>query len=172
MIDKPKWLPETLHFDGNWEAFIKSVYQIFERDFKQSKPIFRTLPVLYDSKIEDGKEAGFWHIVQKDDPNSKERLPDIRRCEHIPWPKPIIEHSNERGISVWKNDRKTNRNNRRQIRVLIWFEELDYLIILRERPSIMILITAYCVEQESYREKLRRERDEYLEMQKPPSQAT
>jgi hypothetical protein len=172
MTEKPEWLPETLHFNGNWDEFIESVYEIFERDFKRTKPVFGTLPVKFDSRIENGKEAGFWHIVQKEDFQAKERLPDIRRCEHIPWPKPIIEHSSDKAITIWKNDRKTNRNNSRQIRVLIWLEDFDYLIILRERSTEMILITAYCVEQESYREKLRQEREDFYKMQKPPFQAT
>lgn len=175
MSNPPAWLPEPLCFEdfkGNWEEFISVVYQVFTKDFKQSKLVWEQLPVAYDAKIIDGKEAGFWHIVQKEDSGSGERVPDIRRCEHISWPRPIIEHSGERVISVWKTERKTSRRNQRQIRVLIWFEHLDYIVILGQRPALMILITAYCVEHESYRQKLRRERDDYYKMQKPPFRTT
>jgi|WetSurMetagenome_2_1015567.scaffolds.fasta_scaffold182708_2 hypothetical protein len=170
-MDKPQWLPDTLHFDGNWEEFITGVYHIFERDFKLSKPKFGTLPVNHDSRIIDGREAGFWHIVQKDDPLANERLPDIGRCEHIPWPKPIIENSSDKTISVWKIEKK-KPGSPRQTRVYIWLEDFDYLIALRERPQEMILITAFCVGHESYKRKLRQERDNYLKMQKPPFRAT
>jgi hypothetical protein len=160
MMYKPQWLPEPLCFGGNWDQFINIVYAVFKRDFINTRPIYKTLPVNHDTRIIDGREAGFWHIVQKDEPLVKERVPDLRRCERVPWPKPIIENSNDKSISVWKDERK-KPGRPRQIRVLIWLEDLDYIIVLRERPREMILITAYCIEFESHRQKLRKERDGY-----------
>jgi hypothetical protein len=172
MIDKPKWLPDTLHFDGNWEEFIKTVYALFERDFKHNIPRFRTLPVYHDAKIiENGQEAGFWHIVQKDDSQARQRLPDIQRCEHMPWPKPIIENCEDKTVSIWKVEKK-KPGSPQQTRVYLWLEDFDYLIAMREQPYEMILITAFCVGYESYKAKLRKERDYYLKRQKPPLRTT
>lgn len=161
----PSWLPVALVYDdfkGDWSKFLSAVYAIFEHDFKESKPTYNGLPVSYDSAIEDGKEAVFWHLICRDDIKTKNRELDIRRCERIPWLRPIIEHSIEPTISVWKNIRQ------RKINVLIWLEALDYLIVLVEKTKYMILVTAYCTDIQSKRNKLIKERNEYYKMQKPP----
>jgi|GEM_PF-4070423 len=49
---------------------------------------------------------------------------------------------------------------------------LDYVVVLAERPRAMILVTAYFVDIESHKQKLRKERYRYYEMQKPPGGAT
>jgi hypothetical protein len=46
------------------------------------------------------------------------------------------------------------------------------LSVLAERPRAMILVTAYCTDIESHRDKLRKERDEYCRKQKPPGGTT
>ena len=37
-----------------------------------------------------------------------DRTPDLRRCERIRWPRPIIEHESEDSILVWENERRGN----------------------------------------------------------------
>jgi hypothetical protein len=83
----------------------------------------------------------------------------------------MIEHSTDTSLSVWKNERKKPGRSR-QTRVLIWLENLDYIVVLAERPREMILVTAYCTDIKSQRKKLEKERSEYYEMQKPPDKAT
>lgn len=173
-MTKPAWLPDELRysdFGGDWEAFLAAVYQIFERDFKQSAPSYSGRRVAHDTRIEDGKEAGYWHITCRYEARTRAREVDLRRCERIPWPRPMIEHSADRQLSMWKDERK-KPGRPRQTRVLIWLESLDYIVVLAERPRAMILVTAYCVDIESHKQKLRKERDRYYEMQKPPGGAT
>ncbi len=166
-MTKPVWLPDILCFNGDWDNFIATVYQVFENDFKNTKPTFQGLVVNHDTNIEFGKEAGFWHIVQRDDKIAEERVPDIARCVRIPWPRPIIDNSTDADVSVWENERKKS-GNPRQKRMLIWFEAENYLVVLTVKPRYAILVTAYCVDNESYRNKLRKERDEYYIKQKTP----
>ena len=169
MTSMPPWLPKALcyaDYKGNWERFISDVYSIFLNDFKHSRINYAGRTIVYDSTIEFGKEKTFWHLVQRQDFNVKERLPDIRRCERIPWPRPIIEHSNDNIISMWKKEIK------RQIRIHIWLEALDYIVVLAEMPRVVVLVTAFCTDIESQRRKLIKDRDNYNEMQKPPRKAT
>jgi hypothetical protein len=173
-MTKPSWLPDPLQysdFNGEWDRFLATVYQIFERDFKKSNPKYQDYPVTYDSRIEDGKEAVFWHMTCRYYPGTRGREMDLRRCERIPWPRPMIEHSTDTSLSVWKNERK-KPSRPRQTRVLIWLENLDYIVVLAERPKEMILVTAYCIDIKSQKEKLKKERDGYYKMQKPPGGAT
>jgi len=154
-MTQPSWLPDALRysdFDGDWERFLATVYQIFERDFKKSRPSYRGFPLKYDSRIEDGKEAGFWHMTCRDDPKTKYRELDIRRCERIPWPRPMIEHSQDKQLSAWKNKRG------KEIRILLWLEGMDYLVVLKESRNTVILLTAYCTDRDHTRNKLRSER--------------
>lgn len=166
MSARPSWLPEELHYgdyDGDWERFLSDVYGIFERDFKRSKPYYRGQAIPFDSKIENDKEAAFWHIVQREDPKSHEKVPDLRRCERMPWPRPMIDHPSDSVVSVWENVRN------KQTRILIWLEQLDYLVVLVKKPKVTILVTAYCTDIPSMHTDLIRERDEYYQkMQKPP----
>ena len=174
MTSRPPWLPKELRYadyKGDWDKFLEAIYGIFECDFKHSCPKYKGLPLFYDSRMEAGKEAAFWHLIQRHDCRAQDRVPDLRRCERIPWPKPIIEHPTDKAMSLWKNERKSPKGGR-QTRVLLWLEKLDYIVVLAERPKETILITAYCTDIKSQREKLIKERDEYLKMQKPPVRAT
>ena len=168
-MNKPSWLPDPLQysdFNGNWERFIEAVYRIFEGDFKESRPSYNERSLTFDSRIEQGKEVAFWHIVSSIDPNTKDRVPDLRRCERIPWPRPIIEHPDDDVLMVWKNKRG------RDTRVLLWLEKLDYLVVLSEKSRAVIIVTAYCTDRRHTRAKLVKDRDRYLKMQKPPGGAT
>ncbi len=174
MSKPPPWLPEALRYEdfkGDWDKFLEAVYSIFERDFKKTRPKYDGRPITYDSKIESGKEAAFWHITSSIDRNTGDRVPDLRRCERVPWPKPMLEHPMDTAITVWKSERK-KPHSPRQMRVLIWLENLDYIVVLTERPKEMVLVTAYCTDIGVQREKLRKERAEYYRKQKPPGRAT
>ena len=172
MSNAPEWLPPALKYNdfaGDYSKFLAVVYEIFERDFKQSKPHYHNRPISYDSRIEDGKETAFWHITSSNDRSTGNRELDLRRAEHIPWPKPMIENCTDKAVSVWKN-KKIRKKGAAQTRILVWIEELDYLVVLAEMKRLTVLITAYCTDSNHQRRKLRKERDEYYEMQKPPFQ--
>jgi len=131
MSKPPDWLPEALSyndFGGDYEKFLATVYEIFERDFKYSRPNYRGKPLIYDSTIEDGKEVTFWHVTTSTDDATGERLPDFRRSECISWLRPIIEHPDDKALKVLRNKRGW------ETRVLLWLEELDFLVVLREKP--------------------------------------
>ncbi len=169
MTSEPPWLPKELcyaEYGGDWDKFIADVYRVFEDDFIKTRPVYKSFPVNHDSRIEHGREAGFWHIVEIQDAVAGSRIPDLRRCEHIPWPKPIIENPNDIAVSIWETEIKKPKYGR-QIRVILWLENFDYIVVLRARPTEMILITAYCVIYESQRNKLRKQRNEYIKQKTP-----
>ena len=170
MSNALQWLPAALRygdFVGDYDRFLAVVYEVFERDFKQSKPHYHSHAISYDSRMEDGKEAAFWHITSSFNPSTGSRELDLRRAERIPWPRPMMENCSDKAISVWKNER-IREEGARQTRILIWLEGLDYLVVLAEMRRLIVLITAYCTDSNHQRRKLRKERDEYYGMQKPP----
>ena len=151
----PRWLPPVIQLSehgGNWEKYLEKVYNVFHRDFVLSCPRFNHRPIVHDRHLSDGKEETFWHVSSEDDSTTGERIPNLRRCERMRWIRAIIEHADEECVSVWRNKRKQHR------RILLWFEQADYLVVLEEKCKRIILVTAYCTDREHTRRKLRRER--------------
>lgn len=165
MSNPPSWLPEPLNYDdfgGKWDKFLTSVYGIFERDFKYSRPIFKEHPIIYNSTLVAGKEEAFWHITSSSDIVTGNREPNMRRCERIGWIKSIIEHANDEYVKMWENKRGSS------IHILLWLEELDYMVILRERRNRAVLLSAIYVDQNRRRRNLRKEWEQWTKSQKPP----
>lgn len=154
MTPAPNWLPSLVLFedhDGNWERYVEALYSYFKQDFVDDSPSFRgTQLALKRHPVYQGKEATFWHIVSEGKVEDK-RLPDLRRCERIRWPRPIIEHENEPAIKVWENIRKS------ETRICIWFEDVEYLVVLAIRKGYTLLWTAFPVTQPHRKRRLRKE---------------
>lgn len=159
MNSKPDWLPELVllnNYDGNWDRYLSAIYNFFYEDFVATTPSYRGIKLsLKRHPIVNGKEATFWHLISKGK-NEEERIPDLRRCERIRWPKPIIENDKDPVIKVWQNRRKTDT------RILLWFEDEDYLVVLTERDGYLLLWTAYLVTQNHQKRKLQKEYETYI----------
>lgn len=162
MKGEPDWLPPLVLFSdyaGDWNSYLNAIYGYFQQDFVDSKPMFKGRRLgLKRYPLVQGKEATFWHIIQKG-AIEEDRVPDIRRCERIRWPKPIIEHDADRAIKVWVNRRRGER------RICLWFEQENYLVILADRGQYILPWTAYLVEQPHRQRKIQREYQEYCRNQ-------
>ena len=158
MADDVGWLPSLITLEdhaNNWEHYLDAIYAIYKVDFLDSRPKYRGTPVgVKRLPIERGKEAGFWHLIQEG-PVEDDRVPDLRRCERIRWPRPIIEHALEKSILIWPNIRHTKTGIQKN--VCLWLERHEYLVVLRERKSGYLFWTAYPVIEEPRKRKLRRE---------------
>jgi hypothetical protein len=154
ILPLPAWLPDLVLFEaygGNWDNYLEAIYAYFKQDFIDDIPSFNGVKLtLKRHPIMQNKEATFWHIISEGK-TEEDRQPDMRRCERIRWPRPVIEHSNETTIKVWKNERKG------ETRICLWFEDADYLVILAERRGYILLWTAFQVSREHSKRKLRKE---------------
>ncbi|HSO82227.1 hypothetical protein [Thiocapsa sp.] len=158
MADAPSWLPPLVLLGdcgGDWAAYLNAIYAYFKQDFVDSKPTFEGKRLgLKRHPLTHGKEATFWHMIQEGQVE-EERTPDLRRCERIRWPRPIITHAGDPAVKVWRNQRG------REERVCLWFEEEDYLVILADRGDYILPWTAYLVEQPHRKRKLLKEYEDY-----------
>ncbi len=165
MSSTPQWLPNLIlleEFGGVWEEYLQAIYQIFYNDFVKSTPSYRGIKLaLKKHPTIDGKEATFWHLISKGN-EEQERIPDLRRCERIRWPKPIIAHDKDPVLKVWQNRRN------RDTRILLWLEEEEYLVILTERKGYLLLWTAYMVKQTHQKRKLQKEYEGYINAKAAP----
>jgi hypothetical protein len=166
MTDAPDWLPPLvlLHASGgDWSRYVEALYGFYRQDFVDSKPTFRGQDVNRKvTPVEQGKEASFWHLISEGRVE-EERTPDLRRCERIRWPRPSIEHADEPVIKVWENRRG------RDTRVCIWFQEVEYLVVLAVRRGYFLLWTAYPVTWAHTRRKLQREYEAYRRANAAPA---
>ena len=154
MPDTPEWLPPLVLFEtynGNWEKYLNVLYDFFSEDFITSNPSYRGVKLsLKRHPIIQGKEATFWHIISEGRAED-ERVPDLRRCERIRWPRPIIENPEAPILKIWENKRNGEK------RICLWLEQQEYLVILAERKGYILLWTAFCVTLSHQKRKLERE---------------
>ena len=146
------WLPDLVTYNSNtsWDEYIEALYQYFKQDFIDTKITFRGQHLRFkEYPLRGGKVSTFYHITTEGD-DEENRIFDIARCERIRWPKPIIE-SNYAGLKIWENKRGTEEN------ILIWFDIVEYLIVIRKRKTYNIFWTAYPVTEPYRKKKLQKE---------------
>ena len=147
-MNPPDWLPPLFLFMGDWPSYLNALYAVFKADFIDARPIFQGKRIeLKKHPLSNGKEATFWHLIQMG-ADERNRVPDLRRCERIRWPRPIIENSYDSSVKVWMNTRRGEK------RILLWLEFEEYLVVLAERKGYLLLWTAYMVERPHQKKKL------------------
>jgi len=146
----PDWLPDLLLFHGDWSAYVEEVYQVFRQDFFIDCVRFRGRRVsVRREPLDQGKETGFWHAISEGK-EEEERTPDLRRCERIRWIRALLEADTAK-VRIWKNRRGSDR------RIVVALPDFSYVVVLADRGKYVLFITAYHVERERRRQKLRKE---------------
>lgn len=155
-MTRPAWLPEIVSVDGEWQEVCARLYAIFQQDIVKAGRTYENRPLCWDRRVLDGSyEEGFWHLISKDDPKTKERLFDPRRAERLPLCGTTISNNTDPIVKAWDY-----QEGRRKIRTYLWLEPFDYVIIMEKQKrggrDIVFLITAYHVGGESTRRNLRK----------------
>lgn len=150
-----EWLPEIISLndhEGHWQNYIDAVYAVFENDLIKSKCLLRGKNVgVRREPSYEGKWFTFWHCVSEGTVE-EDRIPDLRRCERVPWIRPIIEHETDQSVDVWAM--KKNRERR----LYLWFDE-EYVVVLGIRKGYYLLITAFPTDRKHTIERMRNQRD-------------
>lgn len=155
-MSRPSWLPPPASISGPREEAVSSLYRIFSENFKHTGCSLRSLPVRWDGRILPGElyEEVFWHLISRKNKRTGERSFDARRAERLPWCKPLVSHADDDAVTSWR-DRVRSR-----VRTFIWLREYDYVVVLEEASrrtgTFAFLITAYYVEGEATRRRLRK----------------
>jgi hypothetical protein len=148
-------------FGGDYSAYIDAVYQVFFRDFIQHRATFGShkLHLRYHPTFQERPYA-FYHMTHKGDIEDQ-RLPDLRRCERIPWARPTVEQTEKLGLRFWE---QTERRNGR--RVCIWLDVDngdDYFVILYVHRHYVRLLTAFYGGAPNYARKRKKEYEQWKE---------
>ena len=147
----PSSLPDLVRLadhGGDWHRYVETIYQHFRQDFVVSKPAYPGKRfALKRHPVVDGKEATFWHITSEGNVEA-DRLPNLRRCERIRWPRLMIEAVADDGVKHWENQRKG------KTRHLLALDDFSYVVVLADRGEYILLWTAFYVEVDRRRKKL------------------
>ena len=151
----PEWLPACCITNGEWAEVIARLYAVFQRDFVADPPRVDGCPVWWQRRISDGYEEAFWHLTTRADDVAGDRLFDPRRAERLPWCGTILRRCDDPVITRWRY-----RESKGQIRLYLWLEAWDYVVVLEERDMrvgrVYFLITAYHVDGDAVRQQLRK----------------
>jgi len=164
-------LPELIlleEYNGNYRNFIEAVYKVFEKDFIKHKTEFRNeaLRMKWHPMYQE-RAYTFYHMTHKGT-DEQNREPDLRRCERMPWARPIIENCDNWKLKIWPQKRKGAN------RLCIWLElrdEADYFVIIDIRNNYKLLWTAFVAEYAHEKRKKQKEYDAWLKTQKSPGDA-
>lgn len=163
-------LPELIlleDYRGNWNAYLEAIYQSFHTDFIGNRPFFQNASIFvrYHPAF-NNKGATFWHLISEGSQES-DRIPDLRRCERICWPKAIIENSLSLDIKIWETFRPWKGQDQRRFHLAL--TDFSYLVVIAETTKGCDLITAYPVERLSNRNKLEQEFEGFSKQKKEGS---
>lgn len=155
MMSILSWLPKLFNVSPWDHTTYDLLYEIFHNDFIASKTYHYKIPVGFSREKEDGKEKTFWHITTRENKHNNERLPDFRRCERLPWLKPILENPTRPEILAWEYTEGDGT-----LKVYVWLKDHDYVAIMKKtRKGSLILLTAYWLEYSHAKKKLMKKFD-------------
>lgn len=130
-------------YGGNYGIYINAVYDVFKRDFIEHRATFgshrlgmKKLPIFQE------REYTFYHMTHKGDVES-ERIPDLRRCECLPWARPTVENTSAWSLKFWRQTRSSSKN---RVCIALEIEDETYFIILEVRKTYVLLWTAFLAE--------------------------
>lgn len=150
MSDAPDWLPATVSVSPWTHDTFDILYSIFNRDFKVSRPTYEGKEVWFFPEKDEGREVIFWHLTHREDRQTRERLPDHRRCERLPWVKSIIENAHRTEVVAFDYQEGDG-----SVKTYLWLRDFDFLVLMKKYPDgARRLITSYYIDYPHKRRKL------------------
>jgi hypothetical protein len=144
-------LPQLMVFSGKGDEWVQYELQVYERfriDFVHHRPRFTGQRLQIIAQKLDERERTFWHLITEGKIED-DRTPCLRRCERIGWVRCIVEHSHCTDILAWVNFREGRKN------IVIALDDFSYVVVIGDRGTFKLLLTAYPVLREHEERRLR-----------------
>jgi hypothetical protein len=170
VLKMPDWLPAMASVNPWTESTYEILYEIFCRDIRDSSLKYAGHDVWIFRDMEDGKEVIFWHLTSRKKKTEKiprrkrrffpagqeetetERLPDLRRCERLPWVKPLVEHPDAQEVLAWDYE-----EGDLAVKTYVWIRDYDFVVIMKKFPDgKRRLITSFYVDSEYTRDDFKK----------------
>lgn len=137
--------PPIVPFDGDWSAYLDSIYELYLAGIVRTPIHLHGKPVRARYNPDTaGKGFSFWHVISEGD-TEDQRTPDLRRCERIRWIAWIIDRAanGDAQLLSWRSQRTLSRGTKE--RLVLFCDVNMYAVVLEERETYFLLITAYPV---------------------------
>ena len=86
------------------------------------------------------------------DSDEKTRIPDLRRCERLPWVKPMVEYPSDSELLCWDYLEGDG-----SIKTYVWLKDLDFVVIMKKLDNgSRRLITSFHLDSEFKKKDLER----------------
>lgn len=144
ILDSLEMLFDHLDIDEPTPYQLDELYRIYLKDvcnitFRNEKIKVNTNKSRHP--ICRGKHKTFEHLITRKSKYSGKRNFDRDRTNRIHWIKPIIENYKDVRIKYFA---ELNHNN--QLQHFFFYEEKDFITIIRELSNGLIIVTAYFVD--------------------------
>ncbi|MFO0764380.1 MAG: hypothetical protein U0518_06065 [Candidatus Gracilibacteria bacterium] len=138
--------------------FLGRIYPIFRSTLGNKSAIFLDFPVNLKKKPYldlDGimYEWGFHHIITIEKLGSEDREFCLPRAKRIRFPRHYIDSVDT--LKVWQRA----KNNEQKY--YISDENFDYLVVLSQRKDYIVLISAFPIDSNRYKQKMLKEYEHY-----------
>lgn len=138
---------EELNIDGPTKDQMFQLYGIFKNDFEKNPIIIGTVQVGFEKRkskhpLFRGKPEGFEHICTRESKHSNRRNFDPERTNKIHWIKPVINNAVDGRVKYFERVHYNGQNQR-----YFWFQDKDYVVIIREITTQLQLVTAFKIDE-------------------------
>ncbi len=154
----PNWLPELFSVNPWKDTTYEELYALFRKDFIESQPVYEGQPVWIFPEMENGKEKIFWHLTTREDKRTKERFPDLRRSERLPWVRAILDEPDHTELLIWDYVEGDG-----DINTYVWLKDYDFVILLKKYPNgSRRLLTSYWLDYKNAKDKLQKKYEQRI----------
>lgn len=137
-------LPNKIIHSGVLTTLIPLAHGVFRQDLLNSSLTFCNLQLRVRRDLDPNTqmEVVFLHIITREDKAQGIRIPEIPRCERVPWIRPMIDDYSAVGIESWRYLEGSGK-----IRWYLWAKQEDYMVILEEGRNCYFFVTSFCVDR-------------------------
>ncbi len=147
-LDDLEDLFEDLSIDGPDKIQMFTMYGHYLKGIVNNPLVIKGITLTYNSNpskhpVCRGKHQCFEHIITRASKHSGKRNFDRERANKIHWIRPILENVNDTRIKYFEAINDDNENQQ-----FYWYEEMNFVVILRELNPNLLLITSFSVDKE------------------------
>jgi len=147
-LDDLEDLFEDLSIDGPDRAQMVTMYGHYLNDIVKTPIVIKGIVLTFNKNasrhpICKGKHQCFEHIITRESKHSGRRNFDYERANKIHWIRPILENVTDPRIKYFEAINDDGENQ-----LFYWYEEMNFIVILREITPNLLLITSFSIDKE------------------------
>lgn len=158
-LDELEELFDDLGHQEITDEQLETLLQVFQRDFVDEPFEVEGRRVKIVDKASFNREfrgypETFVHLITRESKMKGQRMFDPARANCLHWIKPILLHFGDRRIKYYEFT-----DNKRILKKHFWFEEADFMVVLKPIGNDLLVVTGFKVDKLEKRTYLKRYRN-------------